>query len=71
MNGDVTFTWTVSTTETSPLFRIQYNYYWIDLNNTRYTVKDVYLYKSITIDVTERVSNEYARWTYTGKTIFI
>ncbi|XP_052696276.1 uncharacterized protein LOC128174890 [Crassostrea angulata] len=65
MNGDVTFIWTVSTNETSPLFRIKYNYYWIDLNNTRYTVKDVYLYTSITIDVTERVSNEYARWTYT------
>nr|XP_034322758.1 uncharacterized protein LOC117688674 [Crassostrea gigas] len=64
MNGDVTFTWTVSTTETSPLFRIQYNNGWIEINDTRYTVKEVFLYEYITIDVTERLSHEYDRWTY-------
>lgn len=71
MNGDVTFTWTVSTTETSTLFRIQYNNGWIGINDTRYTVKDVFLYEYITFDVTERLSHEYDRWTYRGKTIFI
>lgn len=71
MNGDVTFTWTVSTTETSLLFRVHYNNCWTEFNDTIYTVKDVFLYEYITIDVTERLSHEYDRWTYRGKTIFI
>lgn len=71
MNGDVIFIWIVLIIEILLLFCIKYNYYWIDLNNIRYIVKDVYLYKFIIIDVIECVFNEYDRWIYIGKIIFI
>lgn len=67
LNGDITLAWNVSTNDPSSLLRIKYNGSWINLNDTRYVVKDAFLYKSITIDVTERVPNEYYRWAYTGK----
>lgn len=67
LNGDITFTWNVSTNDPSSLLRIEYNGSWINLNDTRHVVKDAFLYKIITIDVTESVPNEYYRWAYTGK----
>lgn len=42
MNGDVTFTWDVSTNETSPRNFILYNNSWINLNDTRHIVKDAF-----------------------------
>lgn len=67
INGDLTFTWDVSTNETSPRNFILYNNSWINLNDTRHIVKDAFLYKSIafTIDVPESDS-----WTYTGNILY-
>lgn len=66
VNGDITFTWEVSTIETFPRNRILYNISWIELNDTKYTVKDAFLYKYITIDVTGHNAHDFDRWTYTG-----
>lgn len=68
MNGDVTFTWDVSTNETSPINFILYNNSWINWNDTRHIVKDAFLYKSITstIDVPGHYPPEFDSWTYTG-----
>lgn len=63
----MTFTWNVSTNVTSPNHSILLKS-WIMLTDTRHTVKDVFLYKSIIIDVTGLNDLDYDRWTYTGNT---
>lgn len=71
MNGDVIFIWIVLIIEILFLFCIEYNKSWIEFNDIRYIVKDVFLYIYIIIDVIECFFYEYDRWIYRGKIIFI
>lgn len=60
--------WDVSTNETSPRNFISYNNSWINLNDTRHTVKDAFLYESIRFitDLPGHYPREFDFWTYTG-----
>lgn len=70
-NGDITFTWNVSTNEPPTTIHIEYNNGWTELHETRHTVKNVFLYEQIFIDV--RNLGGFYRWNYTGicYTLFI
>lgn len=68
IDSEITFKWNVSTNEPSPTFYITYNNSWTKVNDTKHTVKDVYLFRSISIDVTYH--GGYDRWNYTGNATF-
>lgn len=71
-NGDVIFIWDVLINEIFLRNMILYNNSWINLNDIRYIVKDVFLYKFIVffIDVLGYFC-EYDFWIYIGIILYL
>lgn len=68
INGDLIFIWDVLINEIFLRNFILYNNSWINLNDIRYIVKDVFLYKFIVfiIDVLE-----FDFWIYIGNILYL
>lgn len=72
-NGDVIFIWDVLINEIFLRNMILYNNSWINLNDIRYIVKDVFLYEfiRIIIDVLGYYFCKFDFWIYIGIILYL